>query len=813
MTNNGSDDPLATGGAFNLLSEVQSGEKDSLVGRQLGEYEVVDLVAEGGMGRVYRARRADGSFEREVAIKVSAGANLSAELRSRFVQEQGVLASLNHPNICQLYDAQVSEEGWPYFVMEYVDGESIVTYCENKGLDVRARVRLLIDIVDAVAFAHSQLVVHRDIKPANVLVNAAGQARLVDFGIAKLIEPDAQLTKGAPLTPRYASPEQLLGQPITVASDIAQLGLLIYEVLVGEPLNPNETLADAIQRAADGRSLRVMLDQGDSLPRELLPIVEQCLRADPNDRYRDANSLKADLMAYLEGYPVTAVGQSPGYRLRKFLGRNLPTTITAALALLAIVTGVIWYTWQLGVARDDAERQAAAAQLQAEKSDQISEFLVSLLSADAPENALGEEITVRQVLDSGVDKIRLELNGQDRLQAELLVTLGSAYSAIGEYDKATPLLDDGLELFRRTASDEPVQLALALREFAQHKNEIGDLDALSSTLDEALELARSDTTREARIAEAKILSALGRAYFRKNLFDQSERHYQEAIALHTELYGADHIETSVPLFNYADVLRVRGKYEESTALLESAYRIAVDQLGPYHPWIAPRAVNLGRTYALFDRIDEAEELLRIALDQDRHLYGDEHQNVANSLQNLGVFIYQRRDREEGLRIIEEGLAIEEKALGDDHIYTNQTRGLVANYYTDAGRFEEAEALLDRALPRLQAIVEGDHVYLADIYWYFGELYNATDRPQQAIGVLETAVGMIERLYGKESGRMGGMLTRLSMAYTAVGRHGDAFRAYARVVRMWEASGGAQDYHYEGLEELRLAAEEAGQPID
>jgi serine/threonine-protein kinase len=813
MTNHGSDDPLATGGAFDLLSEVQSGEKDPLLGRQLGEYEVIDLVAEGGMGRVYRARRADGSFEREVAIKVSAGANMNSELRSRFVQEQGVLASLNHPNICQLYDAQVSDEGWPYIVMEYVPGESIVSYCEKQGLDVRARVRLLVDIVDAVAYAHSRLVVHRDIKPANVLVNETGQARLVDFGIAKLLEPDADLTKGAPLTPRYASPEQLLGQPITVASDVAQLGLLIYEVLVGEPLNPSETLADAIQRAADGRSLRVTLDQGDSLPREILPIVEQCLRADPNDRYRDANSLKADLKAYLEGYPVAAVGQSLGYRLRKFLGRNLPTTITAAVALGAIVTGVSWYTWQLGVARDDAQRQAAAAQLQAEKSDQISRFLVTLFSAGAPENALGEEVTALQVLDSGVDKIRLELAGQDRLQAELLVTLGSAYSAIGEYEKATPLLDQGLELYRQTAADEPAQLARALREYAQHKNEIGELDALTTTLEEALVVARTSVTINARKVEAEILNALGQAYSRKNLFDESERYYTNAIELYTELYGAEHIETTVPLSNYANILRVRGRYEESLEMLESVYRIAVEELGPYHPWIAPRAVSLGRTYSMFQRFDEAEELLQVAVEQDRHLYGDSHQNVANSLQNLGVFVYKHRDKEEGVGLIEEGLAIEEQSLGDSHVYTNQTRTLLANYYNAAGRFSESEALLEHALPRLEATLDGDHVYLADMYWYFGDLYIGTDRPQRAIEALETAVRMIERLYGKESGRMGGMLTRLSIAYTAMGRHGDAYRAYARVVRMWEVSSGAQDYHYEGLEGLRQAAEEAGQPID
>ncbi len=334
-----------------------------------------------------------------------------------------------------------------------------------------------------------------------------------------------------------------------------------------------------------------------------------------------------------------------------------------------------------------------------------------------------------------------------------------------------------------------------------------------ASLEEALTVARATNTRESREVEAEVLNALGQGYARKNLFGEAERYYQESIELHTTLYGADDIKTSLPLFNYADVLRVRDRHDEALTLLESAYRIAVDELGPYHPWIAPRAVNLGRAYRVSGRIEEAEELFRVAVEQDRFLFGDAHQNVANSLQNLGIFVYQHRDKVEGVQLIEEGLAIEEKALGDDHIYTNQTRTLLANYYTAAARYDESEALLEHAKPRLHESLDGDHVYLADMYWYFGSLYLGTERPEQAAAALERAVGMIERLYSKESGRMGGMLTKLAIAYSELGRHADAYRSYARVVRMWEASSGAQDYHYEDLEKLRKAAEAAGQSID
>ncbi len=345
MTEESDKDPLSTGGAFSVLENLRNDSDDPLVGRTLGAYEIISLIAAGGMGRVYRARRADGSLDREVAVKVSATSGLSDELRTRFEQEQNVLAGLNHPNICQLYDAQVSKEGWPYFVMELVDGDSIVEYCQKSGFGLRKRLRLLVSVVDAVAYAHSQLVVHRDIKPANVFVNNNEDVKLLDFGIAKLLEADGALTQGAPLTPRYASPEQLLGQPITVASDISQLGLLIYEVLSGEPLNASETLAGAIQRAADGRSLKIELDMAHELPREVLSIIEHCLRADPGDRYTDANSLKKDLEAYLSGYPVSAVGQSAGYRFRKFFQRNAKPISGSIGVGVAIAAGIQTLAW------------------------------------------------------------------------------------------------------------------------------------------------------------------------------------------------------------------------------------------------------------------------------------------------------------------------------------------------------------------------------------------------------------------------------------------------------------------------------------
>ena len=768
MSDNPDQPSFPTGGALDVFADLAREDNDPLLGRTLGDYEIIGLIATGGMGRVYRARRADGSFDREVAVEVSADSSLSDELRLRFAQEQNVLAGLNHPNICQLYDAQVTDEGWPYIVMELVDGDSIVDYCEKGALDARERMRLLVDVVDAVAYAHSQLVVHRDIKPANVLVSSNNQVKLLDFGIAKLLESDAGLTRATPFTPRYASPEQLLGKPITVASDIAQLGLLIYEVLIGQPLNPDETLASAIQRAADGRSLRVDAELGHDLPQEVLSIIEQCLRSDPGDRYSDANRLKADIEAWLAGYPVTAAGQSNAYRFRKLVARNLPMAVTLAVAMTAIVSGVAWYTWQLGIARQMAEEQAAAAELEAEKANQVSQFLIRLFDAPDPQYARGADVTVREVLESGVDEIRSELDGQDDLKAGLLITLGRVYNELGELEKAGELLEEAVEVLRDFETDDTTRLAVAIFTHAQHVSTLGDLARAIEMFEEALEIARQTDTEKSTRRQIAFLNSLGVMNSRLNRFDDARASYQQSIALSSEVYGPDHVETSVSKANLGTLLHKLGNADEALPLLESAYAIAMEEHGPYHPWIAPRAINLGRVYQTLGRIDEAEALQRVALDQDRHIYGESHHYVASSLRSLGALLYHEKGSNEGIELIEQALAMEIETLGSEHIDTNDTRNLLGLYYTEVGRYAEAERLLDESRAVLPAVLDDDHVYLADLAAHRGRLYLETDRPVEAVEALTEGIAMYKRLFGEDTERITEPARWLADARAAVG---------------------------------------------
>ena len=280
------DDRLRTGGAFDALPQKKTNIESALRGRVIAGYKVGEVVGVGGMGCVLRATRAEGDFDREAAIKVVAASHHTSELARRFRLEVRILAKLTHPSIAQLYDAGVTEEGWPYLIMEYVDGQPIDEYVQQHNLRRSERLELVKQVIDAVQFAHSHLIVHRDIKPSNILVGPDGNPKLLDFGIAKLLEDDSDdATRVRAMTPQYASPEQLLDQPISTASDIYQLGLLIAMIVGGGLPTDGETLPEAIQRCAEGRLLTLPDRMRRSLPAELVLVIEQCLRVDPSERY------------------------------------------------------------------------------------------------------------------------------------------------------------------------------------------------------------------------------------------------------------------------------------------------------------------------------------------------------------------------------------------------------------------------------------------------------------------------------------------------------------------------------------------------
>ncbi len=439
-------DRFRTGGAFDAMPDYEADLESKLSGRVLSGYRVGSIIGSGGMGYVLRATRAEGDFDRVAAIKVVVAPHNSSELALRFRQEVQILARLNHPSIAQLYDAGQTDEGWPYLVMEYVDGCPVDEYCRKNDVSLEDRVRLMMDVSEAVQFAHARLIVHRDLKPSNVFVDKRGKLKLLDFGIAKVVEDEPDdATRARVLTPRYASPEQLLGQPISIASDVYQLGLLMTEVFGGRLPTEDETLTDAIRRSASGRLVTLPAATRRSLPGDLVSIIELCLRTDPEDRYRDANRLRDDLQAWLTDFPIHAVGQNSGYRVRKFVRRNWGGVLSAVLVVLALISATLITTLQT----IEAKKQRDIALYQQQRVHASNEFYGLLLSEMGDGN-----FTSVDLLDRGRTLLEDQYGLGQPFMASVLFDVSKRYADLGERSQQRELLTEAERLAREYGDDD-----------------------------------------------------------------------------------------------------------------------------------------------------------------------------------------------------------------------------------------------------------------------------------------------------------------------------------------------------------------------
>jgi tetratricopeptide (TPR) repeat protein len=678
----GSDtDPFSTGAGLGVFLELSTDNQETLVGRELDGYRITRFIAEGGMSSVYRASRIDGSFERDVAIKLSAISGVSPAMRERFMQEQSVLAGLNHPHIAQLYDTRLTAEGWPYIVMELVEGSSITQFCSKQSLPLADRIRLMIDVVDAVAFAHGNLVVHRDIKPSNVLVTTDGNVKLLDFGIAKLLEDErGDLTRAGAMTPRFASPEQLLGKPISIASDVYQLGLLLAEVLGGRLPTEGETLTDAIQRSADGRPVTLPNAMRQSLPPEITFIIEQCLRVEPGERYRDANSLRLDLEAYLLGYPVSAAGQRPGYQLRKFVQRNRGGVLGALLSLLALVSATLITGWQMV----EAKQQRDIAIYQQQRVQASNEFY-SLLMEEMGDGAF----TSVDLLDRGRNLLESQFGKNQPFMATVLFEVSRRYASLGERQREIELLREAERIARAHGDDNVLAAVLckqARNNLAQDPDLAADQLAEGMVLYEALATPGIETSVDclrarsrAEVQAGHVNAALDTLFRAKDLLDAHP-------SPGTNLRGLIMNDIAFMYYNNSKPNEAIPYLDNVLELLTATGRGAT--LG-YQRVAANKAVvlqNLGRTPEALRAFSDLVDRMRAS--------GFEGRGAASLLAQYGDLLVSVGKINEAEKIYVDGLALAE-AAGNSRASAFINVGL-AKVHLAKKAFDQALANLDEA---------------------------------------------------------------------------------------------------------------------
>ena len=719
----GPDDPFSTGAGFGALSELTTGDEQALIGRELDGYRISDFIAEGGMSRVYRAARIDGSFERDVAIKLSAVSGVSSAMRERFMQEQSVLASLNHPNISQLYDARLTAEGWPYIVMELVEGSPITAFCSEQSLKLSDRIRLLLNVVDAVAFAHANLVVHRDIKPSNVLVTTSGNVKLLDFGIAKLLEEDpGHPTRAGAMTPKYASPEQLLGKPISIASDIYQLGLLMAEVLGGRLPTEGETLTEAIQRSADGRPVSLPGAMRQSLPREITLVIEQCLRAEPGDRYPDANSLRRDLEAYLSGYPVSAAGQRSGYRVRKFVQRNWGGVTGAMLALVALVFAFV----MTGLQMVEARQQRDIAVYQQQRVQASNEFY-SLLMEEMGDGAF----TSVELLDRGRQLLENQFGSSQPFMASVLFDVSRRYSRLGERQREEGLLLEA-ERVAREHGDNNV-LAAVLCKMARN-NRAREPERAAQQLAEGLSLYESlpapgiETSVECLRSESRAQGAAGDSAAALGTLQATQDLLDAHPAPGTDLRGLVLNDIALIYFQSGRLSQAIGYLDDVLELLEATGRGAT--LG-YQTVAGNRAVvlnNLGRTPDALDAFADLVERMRAS--------GFQGRGAAGLLAQYGDLLMSVGRTDQAEAIYTEGLAVAE-AAGNRRSGAFLNVGL-AKVHLANNAFGQAIERLDVAQAQVEANERADPTLARNIQVMRVKVYRKS-------GDLDTAARDIDAL--------------------------------------------------------------------
>lgn len=685
-------------------------------GFRVGPYRIMGELGRGGMGVVYAAERDDGQFRRRVAIKVLR-ADADPALEARVVAERQILASLDHPNIARLLDGGVTGDGRPFLVMEHVDGLPIDVYADRMRLTLEERVRLFITVAEAVQYAHRNLVVHRDLKPSNILVTSRGDVKLLDFGIAKLLNPalaagPTPLTLGEPraLTPEYASPEQIRGAPLSTATDVYSLGVVLYRLLAGRhpytfDAQSMESIVEVVSRQAPARpsnalgtgwepgELRQAAEDRRTTPErwvrrlqgDLDAIVLHALRKDPGDRYGSPQLLAHDLARHLEGLPVDARKGARGYRLRSFLRRHRYTLAAAAVVALSLLGGAGAALWQARVAERERERAEEALR----ESEEVADFLMSLFTVSDPADIRLEQVTAADLLRRGVLQVEA-LSAEPLVQARMLSVIADVHQQLGQYDQAIDLYRRALAVRMAELGAENVNVAAAMNDLGVAlRNVAGGFDESRSLHQEALRIQRA-VLPPGDPAIATTLSHL--AYIEFDLARRAELQ-QEILEIRAAALGPDDRQTIDALMSLANTERGLGHYEAAEDLLRRALAAGRRSLGEEDAEAVIPMMHLGDVlFEHLGRADEAERLYREALAIQEAERGPSDLLLIHGLHSLGSLLGRQGRHDEAEATLRRAIDILTRALGPEHPRTVGSYLNLAAELSRQRRYAQADSI-------------------------------------------------------------------------------------------------------------------------
>lgn len=797
------DSPLDAGAAP-LLAAVggeatnsAAGAAPPLAGRQLGAWRLGGLLGQGGMGAVYAARRADGAFEQEAAVKVLRTGADAPELRARFRLERQLLASLEHPAIARLLDGGLSEDGILWFALERVEGGLPITrWADEHALALPARIDLFLEVCDAVEAAHRRLIVHRDLKPSNILVTPAGRPKLLDFGIAKVLdreESGTTRTGAQMLTPQYAAPEQILGEVPTTAVDVYALGVVLYELVTGAlphqrtTSSPVALARELARETVSAPSRRVAAGGGGKrrgaarISADLDAIVLKALRAEPEARYRAVAELAADLGRCRAGLPVAARGGARAYRARRFVARHRLAVAAVAAVALSLLLGLAGILAQARIARAERDR----ALVEADTARQVAGFMTRLFQQADPARTRGASLTAREVLDAGARAVGTELSAQPEIQATLLLAIGSVERDLGGYDEAQPLLERALELRERLFGAEALETAEALHELGSLDRYLDRLELGTHRLERALAIRESRLGSE-HLDVARTHAQLGVVCRFAGDPASARQHFVTALAI-AERLGAGGDETGRWLNNLGLVEADLGE----RAAAERAYRRSLARLeassGPDNPLLALPLDNLGMLLRGEERFDEALPLLERARDLVARTWGEDHAQFGTALNSLGVLLADVGRCPEALPLFERSAAVYSRALGSEHRAVAWPLTGAGDCGLTLGDPRAALALFERAAAIRAAAFGPDHTELAESLGRIGLAESALDRHERAEASHRAALAMLRRTTAAGSTVLGEQLVDLAACLERRGTSGEARDLYREADAIFRAA--------------------------
>ncbi len=700
---------------------------------RVGVYKVIREIGRGGMGAVFLAVRDDDEFQKQVAVKFIRGSFASAESVRRFRQERQILAALEHPFIARLLDGGTTAEGLPYLVMEYVDGLPLVDFCWNK-LTTHEQLRIFQKICAAVHYAHQHLVIHRDLKPSNIMVTKDGEPKLLDFGVAKLLNDKLKgetTAKTAPatriMTLEYAAPEQLRGEVVTTAADIYSLGVCLYELLTGarpfafenqslekiiqtvcsgEPPKPSSVLR---RNSIPGRNPKSEIRNPKLLDGDVDNIVLMAMRKEAGRRYKSAEQFAEDIGRHLDGLPIIARQDSFAYRAGKFIKRNKVGVAASVFVVLAVLFGVAATLWQANLARRQAkiaDEQRERAQTAQAKAERINRFMQNMFGSVAPEMD-GREVKVVEVLEKAERQAREDLAAQPEILAGVLQSIGGSYLGLAQYEAAERILRDALEIYKQQSGSNQLETGRCVYQLADVLVKTQRYAEAEPLLRQAIEIQRRyQPETNSELVES--LAALGTSFVNREEIAQAEPILQESLTLAQNAFGEGSDESLLALHALASLY---SEMKNPAREIEIYRQIisALQKKPSAKDALATTNLNLGMTLLYENNLSEAEPPLLKGSQLYGEIYGEDNVRFATTLVLLAQLRVRQRRYAEAQAEAEKALSIQQKHMSPDNYYVfGTTWGTLGTAMTKQNKPREGEPFLRRALDALRKTYPADH---------------------------------------------------------------------------------------------------------